>query len=151
IQTSRIKSAIVELEKIIAFFKEYPIYIDLSELRSDRYHTGLLYGIYADGWPNFLAKGGRYNNLGHFFGKARPATGFSLDLKDFLNIIPDEKIDNGIKVSVRDYEPAKKVIEELRNNGEVVIIEYEDTEVNEGITCNRKIELINNEWVINPC
>ncbi|RBH38261.1 ATP phosphoribosyltransferase regulatory subunit, partial [Pseudomonas sp. MWU13-2860] len=55
---------------------------DLAELRGDFYHTGLMFAAYAPGWSDAIARGGRYDNVGRRFGRARPATGFSLDLRD---------------------------------------------------------------------
>ncbi len=54
--------------------------IDVIELRSYHYHTGLMYAIYAPNRAAPLAQGGRYDGIGEHFGRARPATGFSCDL-----------------------------------------------------------------------
>ncbi|WP_312967077.1 ATP phosphoribosyltransferase regulatory subunit [Acinetobacter gerneri] len=54
--------------------------IDVVELRSYHYHTGLLYAVYSPNRAAPLAKGGRYDGIGEHFGRARPATGFSCDL-----------------------------------------------------------------------
>ncbi|MFW1858720.1 ATP phosphoribosyltransferase regulatory subunit [Acinetobacter defluvii] len=54
--------------------------IDVVELRSYHYHTGLMYAVYAPNRAAPLAQGGRYDGIGEHFGRARPATGFSCDL-----------------------------------------------------------------------
>ena len=54
--------------------------IDIVELRSYHYHTGLMYAVYAPNRAAPLAQGGRYDGIGEHFGRARPATGFSCDL-----------------------------------------------------------------------
>ncbi len=54
--------------------------IDVIELRSYHYHTGLMYAIYAPNRAAPLAQGGRYDGIGEHFGRSRPATGFSCDL-----------------------------------------------------------------------
>ncbi|WP_216937427.1 MULTISPECIES: ATP phosphoribosyltransferase regulatory subunit [unclassified Acinetobacter] len=54
--------------------------IDVVELRSYHYHTGLMYAVYAPNRAAALAQGGRYDGIGEHFGRARPATGFSCDL-----------------------------------------------------------------------
>ncbi|MFI8032410.1 ATP phosphoribosyltransferase regulatory subunit [Acinetobacter sp. ABJ_C3_5] len=54
--------------------------VDVVELRSYHYHTGLMYAIYAPNRAAPLAQGGRYDGIGEHFGRARPATGFSCDL-----------------------------------------------------------------------
>ncbi len=59
---------------------ELHIGVDVVELRSYHYHTGLMYAVYAPNRAEPLAKGGRYDGIGEHFGRARPATGFSCDL-----------------------------------------------------------------------
>lgn len=54
--------------------------VDVVELRSYHYHTGLMYAVYAPNRAAPLAQGGRYDGIGQHFGRARPATGFSCDL-----------------------------------------------------------------------
>ena len=66
--------------EIQARWPELHIGIDVVELRSYHYHTGLMYAIYAPNRAEPLAKGGRYDGIGEHFGRARPATGFSCDL-----------------------------------------------------------------------
>ncbi|OTG82071.1 ATP phosphoribosyltransferase regulatory subunit [Acinetobacter sp. ANC 5054] len=65
---------------IQARWPELQIGIDVVELRSYHYHTGLMYAVYAPNRAEPLAKGGRYDGIGEHFGRARPATGFSCDL-----------------------------------------------------------------------
>lgn len=59
---------------------ELNIGVDVVELRSYHYHTGLMYAVYAPQWATPLAQGGRYDGIGEHFGRARPATGFSCDI-----------------------------------------------------------------------
>jgi len=58
---------------------------DLAELRGYHYHTGVVFDAYCDGGAGLtsqpLARGGRYDEVGKAFGRARPATGFSIDLR----------------------------------------------------------------------
>ncbi len=60
------------------------LYFDLGELRGYHYHTGLVFAALAPGWGQALANGGRYDHIGEVFGRARPATGFSTDLKALI-------------------------------------------------------------------
>jgi ATP phosphoribosyltransferase regulatory subunit len=64
--------------------REVGLYFDLTELRGYHYHTGLVFAAYTPGLRAELAKGGRYDSVGEAFGRARPATGFSADLKTLL-------------------------------------------------------------------
>ena len=64
------------------------ICFDLGELRGYHYHSGVVFAVYADGWSNALALGGRYDEVGKAFGRARPATGFSMDLREITAAAP---------------------------------------------------------------
>lgn len=68
------------VNQIQARWPNLQIGIDVVELRSYHYHTGLMYAVYAPNRAAPLAQGGRYDGIGQHFGRARPATGFSCDL-----------------------------------------------------------------------
>jgi len=55
---------------------------DLAELRGYGYHSGVVFAAYTKGRSRAIAQGGRYDEVGRVFGRARPATGFSLDLRE---------------------------------------------------------------------
>ena len=58
-----------------------PVSLDLAELRGYHYHSGVVFDAYCDGVAATVARGGRYDEVGKAFGRARPATGFSIDLR----------------------------------------------------------------------
>lgn len=122
---------------------------DLAELRGDTYHTGLLFAVYAPGWPDALARGGRYDNVGHRFGRARPATGFSLDLRDLIRILPQRDAARGIRVASEYKEVACNEIARLRQGGEVVVIDYLG-ESPEALNCNRELVQSVDGWRLIP-
>lgn len=62
------------------------IHIDLAELRGYHYHTGVVFAAYTPGQGQAVAQGGRYDEIGQVFGRARPATGFSTDLATLLRL-----------------------------------------------------------------
>jgi len=68
-------------EKMSARFPSLPISFDLAELRGYHYHTGVVFAAFVPSVGKEIARGGRYDNIGAVFGRARPATGFSADLK----------------------------------------------------------------------
>lgn len=58
---------------------------DLAELRGYGYHSGVVFAAYTRGRSHAIAQGGRYDEVGKVFGRAaRPATGFSLDLRELV-------------------------------------------------------------------
>jgi ATP phosphoribosyltransferase regulatory subunit len=77
-------AAIDQLQTVADVISQrYPaaeLYFDLSELRGYHYLTGLVFAAFAPGFGNPIASGGRYDHIGEVFGRARPATGFAIDL-----------------------------------------------------------------------
>ena len=63
-----------------------PASFDLAELRGYHYHSGAVFDAYCEGIAGTVARGGRYDEVGKAFGRARPATGFSIDLRSLANI-----------------------------------------------------------------
>ena len=61
---------------------------DLAELHGYNYHTGTVFSAYADDHGRAVARGGRYDDIGGAFGRARPATGFDADLKLLSELAP---------------------------------------------------------------
>ncbi|MHB8473799.1 MAG: ATP phosphoribosyltransferase regulatory subunit [Gammaproteobacteria bacterium] len=61
-----------------------PVHLDLAELRGYHYHTGAVFAAFVPGHGKAAVQGGRYDDIGRVFGRARPATGFSADLKTLM-------------------------------------------------------------------
>lgn len=83
----RVKAAQVavdQLDEVARVIEQrYPaaeLYFDLGELRGYHYLTGLVFAAFAPGYGNPIASGGRYDHIGEVFGRARPATGFAVDI-----------------------------------------------------------------------
>ena len=101
---------------------ELDIYFDLAELRGYHYHTGLVFAAYVRGHGQALANGGRYDNVGAVFGRARPATGFATDLKALLDLLPDGGAGSGAISVPNRHDPGLMArVNELREAGEIVI------------------------------
>ena len=85
----QIKAALRDL-KVLSRSGRIPVSVDLADLRGYHYHSGVVFAAYAPGVANAVALGGRYDEVGKAFGRARPATGFSMDLRDLARIAPQE-------------------------------------------------------------
>ncbi len=85
---AEVQAALAQLEDFAARAREVlpqvSLHFDLSELRGYNYHTGVVFGAFVPGQGQAVALGGRYDDIGADFGRARPATGFSTDLKTLL-------------------------------------------------------------------
>ncbi len=83
------------LEKVVTLLKgampDVRLFADLGEIRGYQYHTGMIFSTYVvnehdQALP--VAQGGRYDGMGEEFGMALSATGFSLDLRAVLDVLP---------------------------------------------------------------
>lgn len=110
-----------------ALFVEHPSCVltaDLADLRGYRYHNGVMFSIYCPGLPNAVVRGGRYDNIGAAFGHARPATGFSLELRELLELTADQGPVSTVQVIAApwtDDAGLRAAIAELRANGQSVV------------------------------
>jgi len=100
------------------------LHLDLAELRGYHYQTGIVFAAFVAGHGQEIARGGRYDDIGKVFGRARPATGFSTDLKSLVDLSADNNQINSSSViyaPVSDDDSLRQAIAELRANGEQVI------------------------------
>lgn len=119
-------SALEELANISALLKDrlpgIKVHYDLAELRGYHYHTGTVFAAYVAGQGQAVALGGRYDDIGEVFGRARPATGFSTDLKTLLSLSTHKNNQVAAIYAPGDNDPElHKTIANLRQQGEKVI------------------------------
>lgn len=99
-----------------------PLYFDLAELRGYRYQTGVVFAAFVPGHGQEIARGGRYDAIGQAFGRARPATGFSTDLKTLASLAaPAPQGGQAIWAPASDDLTLDEAITRLRRDGERVI------------------------------
>jgi len=149
-----ISAALDYLQQIVTTAEErkwnVSLHIDLAELRGYGYHTGVVFAAYAAGIGEAVAQGGRYDNVGAIFGRARPATGFSADLKNLVALQQEQ-----------DYPPAaifapkggdlslQQKIDILRVAGERVVVELNGQQQNgKEMGCDRHLVQSGNDWVV---
>tara|TARA_R110000824_G_scaffold336_1_gene1810 strand:+ start:233226 stop:234407 length:1182 start_codon:yes stop_codon:yes gene_type:complete len=151
-----VKEDIAQLRGLAAALKaRYPeqsLYFDLSELRGYDYHTGVVFAAYTNGFGSSIAKGGRYDEIGSGFGRARAATGFDSDLKSLLTL------------GSRDFISAEKIfapagadsellafIKALRNEGYQVLSSLSEQDVSaQELGCTQEIVQRKGKWQLSP-
>jgi ATP phosphoribosyltransferase regulatory subunit len=125
--------------------------IDLADLRGYQYESGAMFALYVPGLPNAVARGGRYDHVGEAFGRARPATGFSLDLRELARLLPTAERKHSIRAPWGNAPELKEKIAELRKSGEVVIqsMPGHSNELDE-FECDRALVLDDNssQWIL---
>jgi ATP phosphoribosyltransferase regulatory subunit len=123
--------------------------IDLADLRGYHYHSGVVFAAYSAGMPNAVALGGRYDEVGKAFGRARPATGFSIDLRDLARATTAPSVRSGILVPWDGDPGLAQTVARLRTQGEVVVYDLPGHEGVRGeLKCDRQLVRHDQAWVI---
>ena len=145
-----IKSALNELSIAEEELKPVidKIAFDLADLRGYHYHTGMVFAAYADGCSNAVALGGRYDEIGKAFGRARPATGFSMDLRELSRMVKPKEYPKAIGAP---YEKGNKTleskIEQLRESGQIVVMEFPEQK-GKSLDCDRQLVFHDGQWIV---
>lgn len=116
-----IAAAIEELATLARSAPEVRVNIDLADLSGYQYESGVTFALYVPGLPNAVARGGRYDHVGEAFGRARPATGFSMDLREIARLLPSAAPAAAIRAPWGQSSELISLIANLRDNGEIVI------------------------------
>jgi ATP phosphoribosyltransferase regulatory subunit len=131
-----------------------PVHVDLAELRAYHYQTGIVFAAFVPGEGEEIARGGRYDNIGREFGRARPATGFSADLKTMLRVagsaVPADAPPRLFAPAIVDA-GLDAAIAELRGQGRVVVRELPG-QVGDAVAmgCSQQLVYTGGTWVIEP-
>ncbi|MBA4742388.1 MAG: ATP phosphoribosyltransferase regulatory subunit [Azoarcus sp.] len=118
-----VRAALAELSRLAGLLRDLPLSFDLADLRGYHYHSGAVFAAYAGGSPAALALGGRYDAIGEAFGRGRPATGFSLDLRRFATRGAGAPVRGAILAPMVDDPALAEAVAALRAGGEVVVTE----------------------------
>jgi len=138
---------------ISARFPQVALYFDLAELRGYEYHTGVVFAALTPAFGQAIAKGGRYDDIGKVFGRARPATGFSADLKILAELSdqPQQQAD-GIAMPLEANLSGQQRQElwhkqtQLRQQGQRLVAQLQQQGKPE--QCSQELVWKNQAWVI---
>lgn len=150
---SDIESALTELESLGQALEGLAdsLCFDLADLRGYHYHSGIVFAVYTRGRPNAIVLGGRYDQVGKAFGRARPATGFSMDLRELAAVVPAGSMPTAILAPMVDDAALQARMEELREAGEIVIQDLPGHESNrEELNCDRQLVFRGGRWEVLP-
>ena len=157
--SAEVSAAIVYLRELAgavnARFPQVTLYIDLAELRGYEYHTGVVFAALTPAFGQAIANGGRYDDIGKVFGRARPATGFSADLKVLseLSEVPAKQAEAILMPLEAGLSPTQRqrlwvMQSQLRRQGKRVVAHLCDSP--EPRHCTRQLVWQDNVWVIVP-
>ncbi len=119
-ESATITAALNELASIVERCPGEEVSIDLSDLHGYRYHTGVTFAVHTAQSPQAVLRGGRYDDIGKAFGRARPAVGFSIYLRELGELAAADPPHAILAPSDADQR-LRKLIAQLRADGEVVI------------------------------
>ncbi len=153
--SDEVKAAIENLSSIAGSLKKRlpatRLYYDLAELKGKSYHNGLVFSVYIPGTGRAIANGGRYDDIGIEFGRARAATGFSLDLRAVSGLIsqPELKMTGSATVYAPDDDDPEllDVVKQLRQNGKRVVLSYDNEQSAEG-KYTAKLVRQDGKWIL---
>lgn len=143
-------TALDALESLVQALPELDVTIDLADMGSGYgYHSGVVFSIYASSWHEALAKGGRYDGIGQAFGRARAATGFSLDLRKLADGLPQASLAPAIRAPWTNDAALDNKVRALRAAGEVVIqvLPAEAHDIDE-FTIDRELVYHEGQWTV---
>jgi ATP phosphoribosyltransferase regulatory subunit len=136
-------AALDQLDQIVDALsnQSVTIYLDLGDLAGYRYHTGIVFAAYKQGYGKALGNGGRYDNIGEAFGRARTATGFAFDLKSLVaNGATEQQTLSGIYVPSTTDTQCDEMVAQLREQGERVVQGFDSQVPNfKEINCDRQL------------
>ena len=153
-------SALQELKQVALMLKQrvpdLSPHFDLAELRGYHYHTGIVFAGFVPEIGQEVVRGGRYNEFGKAFGRARPAVGFSGDLRTLFRIGEAGRSKCAEKPAIFSPWPTERelgeVIEELRRQGRRVIHalpgQSGDAKV---MGCDEELIKIAGSWTVRQC
>jgi ATP phosphoribosyltransferase regulatory subunit len=127
-----------------------PVNIDLADLRGYHYHSGTVFAAYLPGEANPVAIGGRYDEVGKAFGRARPATGFSMDLRELARLGRVEGEGGAILAPyIQGDEDLLRAVEKLRGHNEVVVTDLPGHDATRSeLGCDRELVLVGKSWQV---
>lgn len=141
-------------DELAARYPSLPLYFDLGELRGYHYHTGVVFAVFVPAVGQSIAQGGRYDDIGADFGRARPATGFSTDLKTLVSLGNAELLAPvvGVWAPYSADSALWQAMCRLREQGERVVQALDgqrgDAALDAG--CDRQLLLHEGSWVVAP-
>ena len=154
-KSPKITKALADLRAVAQHLSDLNVQVgfDLSELRGYHYHSGIVFAAYAQGYAGPLALGGRYDEVGIAFGRARPATGFSLDLRGVVTALAPASLAKAILAPVGNDKALLSEIKALRAEGLVVIQALPDSQSNwqinaKELNCDSQLVLRDGKWLI---
>ena len=144
-----ITQALEELEWLCGHVDGTAMSFDLADMRGYAYYSGSRFAVYAQGAPDALLRGGRYDAVGSVFGRERPAVGFSLDIKSLARVVQGSPLRAAIRAPWGEDKALRSAIAGLRQAGETVVcvLPGHESEIDE-FHCDRALVQQDGQWQV---
>lgn len=146
-KTEGVIAALDTLAQLLGALDDVSVGVDLADVGTYGYHTGVTFSIYADGWHDALVQGGRYDNVSLAFGRARPATGFSLDLRKLAAGLRPALATPAVRAPAGQDQSLRAAMQALRQEGHIVVQVFPgETATHDEFVFDRELVLQNGQW-----
>lgn len=146
---AEIARALADLQHLADELGDLPLGFDLADLRGYHYHSGVVFAAYCAAHSGAIALGGRYDKIGKAFGRGRPATGFSLDLREVVQVVGALAPPRAILAPIGRAAGLGEAVAALRAAGEVVVEALPGHEGSwDEAGCDRHLVCRNGMWLV---
>ncbi|MEI2416132.1 ATP phosphoribosyltransferase regulatory subunit [Orrella sp. JC864] len=145
-----VTAALDALATVLDALQDVDASVDLADVQGGyAYHSGVTFAIYAEGWHDALVRGGRYDDVSRAFGRARPATGFSMDLRKLAAGLPPAEPSRAVRAPWGREPALVLAVQQLRAGGEVVVQALPGHEQDQDeFVCDRELVLQDGVWTL---
>mgnify|MGYP002040644036 FL=1 len=144
-----VAAALDALQVVVDAMPNVAFGIDLADVNGYGYHSGVKFALYAEGWRDALVSGGRYDDVSRAFGRARPATGFSLDLRKLAAGLPPAERARAVRAPWGQAPALTEAVRRLRRSGEIVVQVLPGHEQDQDeFVCDRELALQDGAWTV---
>jgi len=146
-KTAGVVASLDTLAQLLGALDDVSVGVDLADVGTYGYHSGVTFSIYADGWHDALVQGGRYDNVSLAFGRARPATGFSLDLRKLAAGLLPAAATPAVRAPTGQDQALRTAMQALRQEGHIVVQVFPgETATHDEFIFDRELVLQNGQW-----
>ncbi|MDN3988432.1 ATP phosphoribosyltransferase regulatory subunit [Zwartia vadi] len=147
--SSGVTQSLDTLEQLLSSLDDVSVGVDLADVGTYGYHSGVTFSIYAEGWHDAIVQGGRYDDVSRAFGRARPATGFSLDLRKLAAGLLPALPAPAIRAPSGQDAGLRQAMQDLRQRGNIVVQVFPgEVATHDEFVFDRELVLRNGQWMV---
>ncbi|AZW30623.1 putative ATP phosphoribosyltransferase, regulatory subunit [Bordetella bronchiseptica GA96-01] len=141
--------ALDALQALVDAMPGVTLSVDLADVGGYGYHSGVTFAVYGEDWHDALVRGGRYDDVSRAFGRARPATGFSLDLRKLAAGLTPAEPARAVRAPWGQDPALTDAVRRLRRSGEIVVQVLPGHEQGlDEFVCDRELALQDGAWTV---